>query len=88
MARPFDEPAPRAASDADTDKNSCTWYEHEETASQTCESSVGDDKPEVLPPLSRGKAIALVITLTGAAFINVSERSDCFRLDHLIKSET
>lgn len=80
MARPFDGPAPRAASEPDTDKTSCTWYEHEHTTSQTCESSVGDEKSEASPPLSRGKAIALVITLTGAAFINVSERCDCFHL--------
>ncbi|OAR00959.1 hypothetical protein LLEC1_01674 [Akanthomyces lecanii] len=69
MATPFDGPAPRAGSEPDIDKTSSTWYEHEDTTSQTCASSVGDEKPQPVP-LSRGKAIALVITLTGAAFIN------------------
>ncbi|KAM3558532.1 hypothetical protein ARSEF4850_004569 [Beauveria asiatica] len=74
MPRSIDAPTPIAASDTDTDKHSNAWYDYEETetVSHTCVSSGSDgshDKTEKRP-LSRGRAIALVITLTGAAFIN------------------
>jgi hypothetical protein len=79
MPRSIDAPTPIAASDTDTDKHSNAWYDHEETetVSHTCVSSGSDgshDKVEKMP-LSRGRAIALVITLTGAAFINVRRAS-------------
>ncbi|KAM3516059.1 hypothetical protein MY11210_000341 [Beauveria gryllotalpidicola] len=73
--RSIDAPTPVAASDTDTDKHSCgAWYDHEEAedVSHTCVSSGSNgshDKIEKMA-LSRGRAIALVITLTGAAFIN------------------
>ncbi|KAM3456432.1 hypothetical protein MY3296_001711 [Beauveria thailandica] len=74
MPRSMDAPTPIAASDTDTDKHSNAWYDYEETetVSHACVSSGSDgshDKTEKRP-LSRGRAIALVITLTGAAFIN------------------
>ncbi|OAA71602.1 efflux protein [Cordyceps fumosorosea ARSEF 2679] len=62
-----------------TDKSSgSNWYQHtdDSAASRTCVSSSGEEghdskgKPGEAMPLSRAKAIALVITLTGAAFIN------------------
>ncbi|KAM0665817.1 hypothetical protein ACQRIU_000818 [Beauveria bassiana] len=74
MPRSIDAPAPIAASDTDTDKHSNAWYDHDETetVSHTCVSSGSDGSHDKLEkaPLSRGRAIALVITLTGAAFIN------------------
>lgn len=75
MPRSIDAPTPIAASDTDTDKHSNAWYDHDETetVSHTCVSSGSDGSHDKLgkAPLSRGRAIALVITLTGAAFINV-----------------
>ncbi len=84
----FEGPVAVAASQASTDKkNGSSLYDHTDAdiSSQPCVSSSGDEShgnPDTAP-LSRGKAIALVITLTGAAFINVSSHLDCFPHDHL-----
>ncbi|TQV92251.1 hypothetical protein V2A60_004538 [Cordyceps javanica] len=75
MDRPPQTPLNFAETLAEAERrNSNSWYDHADTdaASRTCVSSAGDESHDKLEemPLSRAKAIALVITLTGAAFIN------------------
>lgn len=74
---------------ADTNEPEKGILPHNETAATDSASQIGvpsasderSNKPAVLP-FSRAKAIALVITLTGAAFVNVCYKQRRYLIAH------